>query len=225
MRGSQMKGERGEVLHGHGSQLDPDKTRKATKHIKCTETSKAKNLALPRWVFQSNWGFRQSVHSTCAPKAPTPLWEKLPNLLVFCCTVRQVPLCPSVPACTPRTHLFPNNWAINDTQTAEQQDLLLKDSLCICRSPGVSLSQSPCQSQLQSCHHSLPPRRSFHSRATQEPIKCKVLSKSFLSMSAVIVSVWLHSCALGQFISLCCSITNTLSFAEQQPHYSLLWET
>lgn len=151
------------------------------------------------------------IQAVCAPKALTPLWENLSSLLVFCCTARQVPLCPSVPACAPRTHLFPNNWAINDTQTAEQQDLLLKDSLCICRSPGVSLSQSPCQSQLQSCHHSLPPRRSFHSRATQEPIKCNVPSKSFLSVSAVIVSVWLHSRALGQFILLWCSTTNSLS--------------
>lgn len=177
MRGSQMKGERWEVLSWSWISAQPC-ARKTTKHIKCTETSKAKNVALPCWAFQSNWGFGQSVHSTCAPKAPTPLRENLPNLPVFCCTVRQVPLCPSVPACAPRTHLFPNNWAINDTQTAEQQDLLLKDSLCICRSPGASLSQSPCQSQLQSCHHSLPPRRSFHSRATQEPIKCKVPARA-----------------------------------------------
>lgn len=170
-----------------------------------------KNLALSYWAFQRNWGFRQSVHSTSAPKSSIPLRKNLSKSLFFCCTVRRVPLHFSVAACTPRTHLFSNNWAINDTKTAEQQDLLLKDSFCICRSTSVSLSQSRCQSQLQSCHHKLPPCRSFHSRATQEPIKCKAPSKSFLSVSAVIVSVWLHSCALGQFILLCFSNTNSLN--------------
>lgn len=47
--------------------------RKTTKHMKGTETSKAKNLALPCWVFQSHWRFRQSVHGTCASQAPTLL--------------------------------------------------------------------------------------------------------------------------------------------------------
>lgn len=158
------------------------------------------------------FGFRQSVHSTSAPKSCTLLRKNLPEFVFFCCTVRSVPLHSSIPACTPRTHLFSDNWAINDdTKTAEQQDLLLKDSLSICRSTSVSLSQSHCQSQPQSCHHKLPPCRSFHSRATQEPIKCKAPSKSFLSVSAVIVSVWLHSCALGQFVLLCCSTTNSLN--------------
>lgn len=167
-----------------------------------------KNLALSHWAFQRK---RQSVHSTYAPKSSLPLKKNFPKFLFFCCTVRRVPLRSSIPACTPRTHLFSDNWAINDTKTAEQQDLLLNGALCICRSPSVSLSQSPCQSQLQSCHHKLPPCRSFHSRTTQEPIKCKAPSKSFLSVSAVIVSVWLHSCALGQFILLCCSTTNSPS--------------
>lgn len=145
-----------------------------------------KNLALSHWAFQRK---RQSVHSTYAPKSSLPLKKNFPKFLFFCCTVRRVPLRSSIPACTPRTHLFSDNRAINDTKTAEQQDLLLNGALCICRSPSVSLSQSPCQSQLQSCHHKLPPCRSFHSRTTQEPIKCKAPSKSFLSVSAVIVSV------------------------------------
>jgi len=131
------------------------------------------NLALSCWACQRNWGFRQPVHSIYAAKSSTSLRENLLKFLFFCCTVRRVPLRSSIPACTPRTHLFSDNWAINDTKTAEQQDLLLNASLCICRSTSVSLSQSPCQSQLQSWHHKLPPCRSFHSRATQEPIKRK----------------------------------------------------